>query len=217
MKSLFYFLLFPSVFAQSITIRAGCVGTIRSAQDPTQILGTAFVAGARGRIVTAAHVVAEGRFSFNGVAINLAYQLPEHDLAVLEPVCKGCVTCDRPFEFGDGRKIKPGDKVFYLGWAPDQGVVIQAHLAEIEATGATLNGKTVIDFFEFNGSGRPGYSGGPVIATDGAVVAVMREAWAKQGVRGGVPMMMNRAFSIEPVAEREGSPPDVPPSPAQGR
>lgn len=56
-----------------------------------------------------------------------------------------------------------------------------------------------IDFFEFNGVGLPGYSGGPVIAMDGKIVGVMREAWARQGVKGGIALLMNRAFSVEPV------------------
>jgi S1-C subfamily serine protease len=180
--------------------------------------GTAFFAGSRGRIITAAHVVPTGLFTFQGigknlkpeervVTIKLAYQLPEYDLAVFDVVqgCKDCVTCKHPFEFGDGKKVRPGDKLFYLGWTPAQGTV-QANIAEVQATGSAANGKTTIDFFEFNGVGLPGYSGGPVITTDGKVVGVMREAWMKQGVKGGVPLLMNRAFSIEPVARIENKP-----------
>jgi len=34
---------------------------------------------------------------------------------------------------------------------------------------------------------------------DGKIVGVMREAWARQGVKGGIALLMNRAFSVEPV------------------
>jgi len=60
-----------------------------------------------------------------------------------------------------------------------------------------MNEGRVIDFLEFEGQGRPGYSGGAVLNSRGEIVAVMREAWTKQGVKGGPPILINRAFSLE--------------------
>jgi hypothetical protein len=78
---------------------------------------------------------------------------------------------------------------------------IAGNWAPVEAIGAVESGDAAADFLEFVGQGKPGYSGGPVFDTNSNVVAVMREAWLQQSLRGGTARLMNRAFSLEPVSK----------------
>ncbi len=103
---------------------------------------------------------------------------------------------------GDFKKIRPGDTIYYYGY--DQkftdSVKIPAGMMNagiVTATGSALNDGIIIDFLEFPGVGIPGYSGGPVFNDRGELVAMMREAWTRQGIKGGPPILMNRAFSLE--------------------
>ena len=59
----------------------------------------------------------------------------------------------------------------------------------------------VVEFLEFEGVGRPGYSGGPVFDTSGNVIAIVGKAWTKQGVKGGPERLINRAFSLDILSE----------------
>jgi len=85
--------------------------------------------------------------------------------------------------------------------------------ATVSATGVVLNNDFIVDFLEFVGRGIPGYLGGPVFNERGELVAVMREAWNRQGFKGGPTNLVNRAFSIEflrlsqvPVFDRFNTP-----------
>ena len=84
----------------------------------------------------------------------------------------------------------------YIGWDKSLSQ-LQVHEAMISATGSSENDSVIVDFIEFEGQGLPGYSGGPVFNTDGKIIAIMREGWKKQGVKGGKVSLINRAFSIE--------------------
>ena len=66
-----------------------------------------------------------------------------------------------------------------------------------------LGTPAIVDFIEFTGEGRPGYSGGPVLNMEGRVVGLMREAWTKRGVKGGAEYLVNRAFSVELISVLE--------------
>src|SRR5207244_13556349 len=96
----------------------------------------------------------------------------------------------------------PGDNIVYLGWKAGTNN-LQADAISVSAVGTVLNGNTTVSFLEFFGVGRPGYSGGPVFDQQGNVIALMREAWTKRGINGGDEVLMNRAFSIEPIKARE--------------
>ena len=68
------------------------------------------------------------------------------------------------------------------------------------AIGVALYEGVSVDFIEFEGEGIPGYSGGPILNNKGEVVALMREAWNKRGVKAGAAeVLVNRGFSIEPA------------------
>jgi len=172
----------------------------------TNIVGSAFVLGEHKEIVTCAHVVL-GATNYSYVSVNqvkrplrLKYVLPKYDLAVL--------TTDvsipgEPFKVGDFKRIRPGDRVFYVGF--DQRIRgVQINTAIVSAVGAALNDGITVDFLEFEGVGIPGYSGGAVLNENGELIAVMREAWVKRGVKGGEAGLINRAFSMEMLSVLDG-------------
>jgi S1-C subfamily serine protease len=196
-----------TIHAQAINIDVESIGVISDASTG-QKLGTGFITARNSDVVSCAHVVA-GRTNLvydsadetNSVRrLSLKYILPRFDLAVLR-VEQTVPTKSMPL--GDIRRIRPGDRIIYLGYK--QGTHgIQANTAIVSATGAVLNDGAIVDFLEFQGEGLPGYSGGPVFDMSGGVVAVMREAWTKQGVKGGPQELINRAFSVGVLSTLEG-------------
>lgn len=184
----------------SFKINPKAVGVIIDKKENREI-GSAFLVGTQKHIVTCAHVATEGDFQFKGVSLSsidlkTAYYLPKYDLSVFtlsKPVD------GNPLKFGDIKKIRPGDTVVYIGWDKNVSQML-ANKAIVSAIGSAVNGAVVIDFLEFEGKGIPGYSGGPVFDINGNVIAMMREAWLKQGVKGGQAILINRAFSVEIVS-----------------
>ena len=182
----------------SFTIKRRTVGVIVD-KKLNKNIGSAFLVGSQKHIVTCAHVATKGDFSFKGISlatgINLksAYYLPKYDLSVF--ILSTPIDCE-PLKFGDIKKIRPGDTVVYIGW--DKNISkMKANKAKVSSIGSALNSDVIIDFIEFQGEGLPGYSGAPVFDINGNVIAIMREGWKKQGVKGGQVVLMNRAFSIE--------------------
>ncbi len=167
------------------------------------IVGSGFVVGGPERVMTCEHVVAsQSAYRFNfinaaGAHIPLTVEtlLPRYDLAVLRLNLTNALS---PFPFGDIRRIRPGDDVVYMGWnAMDNSLKVSKSV--VTATGVVLNDGVSVDFLEFQGEGIPGYSGGPILNHRGEVVALMREAWTKRGVKGGPEALVNRGFAIEPA------------------
>ena len=109
-------------------------------------------------------------------------------------------------ELGDFHQLKPGDTIFYAGWvAGTSDLMISA--SRIAAIGSVLNDQTTVDFLEFVGVGKPGYSGGPVFNSDGRVIAIMREAWTKRDLKGGDAVLVNRGFSTNKLTDMIKDPP----------
>ena len=199
----------------SVSFSAGDVGVIADASSTSY--GSGFVIGASKAIVTCYHVImdiegptyepagTQTPYLDNCYSLEIDYILPEYDLAVLRST-KG-IKC-MSLSFGDIHRIRPGDSVIYAGLDSNrQGFAV--HMGTVTATGNALSdivsentsdGKTVVSFLEFEGEGIPGYSGGPVFDREGNVIAIMREAWHKKGVKGGEPRLINRAWSIEPLS-----------------
>jgi serine protease Do len=195
--------------SQAIPFTPENVGTIVSSKTG-EAVGTGFVAGSKNYVITCAHVIeAPGDYFYNPVRskpaspntkklipLKLLYTLPNYDLAVL--TLSENVT-EKPFEWGDFRRLRPGDKVVYIGWQIGTNN-LQASVAKLSAIGSVLNENAVVEFLEFEGVGKPGFSGGPVVDLDGKVVAIIREAWTKRGLKGGTGWLMNRAFSTDPLS-----------------
>jgi S1-C subfamily serine protease len=181
--------------AQSFPVVNDQLGTIYDSH--TNMIGTAFSAGSRSHIITCAHVAASDAYLYQWAntnlfcTIKLIYVLPRYDLAVFQSELP--LPSD-PLRFGDIHRIRPGDLIVYAG---RDGPALKVSATNVLAVGTALNEGANIDFLEFAGRGVPGYSGGPVFNLQGQIIAIMREAWTKRGVKGGDPMLMNRAFSTD--------------------
>jgi S1-C subfamily serine protease len=175
-----------------------------------KVNGSAFVLTNPNFVVTCAHVLTPNKtYFYKPQSVDSLYILKpifvdiEKDLALLE--CeKNIVT--RPLNPVREFDVKPGQHLFYMGFnknvSKNGTPVFQVDNAQVSSIGITKIGSSLIDFIEFNGVGIPGYSGGPVFNDDGDVVGLMREAWQKQGVKGGEILLINRAFSIVPIIDK---------------
>ena len=176
------------------------IGRILKGMNDSIPIGTAFVAGNQKAIYTCSHVVINDTLWFNYIGsdfvyrVTVKYNLPNFDIALLERTGG-----EQPasLEFGNFNKVQPGDKVKYIGW--DQRVNKYGLWDGIvSAKGSALTSdQCSAEFIEFEGNAIPGYSGGPVFNDQGKVIAIMREAWSKKGIKGGNMILINRAFSVE--------------------
>ena len=195
-----YFSIFTVAHAEKFTfnIDKKAVGVIKRLSDGKTI-GSAFVAGTKGYLITCAHVARGKGFVYRGVGtpkdinIKSVFSLPKFDLSVFS-FDKSIKI--KPLGFGDFRRLRPSDTVIYIGWDTALSKM-RIHKAAVFSIGSSNNNGTIVDFLEFYGAGLPGYSGGPVFNREGKVVAIMREAWTKKGIKGGNPLLINRAFSVE--------------------
>lgn len=185
----------------TLTVTAESIGTIVGTNG--QIVGSGFVVGSPGRIITCEHVVAvQPIFNYHfinavgaHVPVTLETVLRRYDLAVLRLDSTNHLT---PLPYGDIRRVRPGDDVVYIGWNTNKQA-LSVSKAVVSAIGVAANEGVSVDFIEFEGEGIPGYSGGPILNHKGEVVALMREAWNKRGVKGGAEVLVNRGFAIEPA------------------
>jgi len=194
------FSIFTVAHAKKFTFKLDpkAVGIIKRVSDGKTI-GSAFIAGNKRYLITCAHVASGKGFVYRGVGspkdinIKSSFHLPKFDLSVFS-FDKSIKI--KPLKFGDFRRIRPGDTVVYIGW--DKAISkMKPNSVKVYSVGSCNNKETIVDFLEFYGVGMPGYSGGPVFNIEGKVVAIMREAWTKKGIKGGKSFLINRAFSIE--------------------
>lgn len=201
-KTVIYVVLinFSLLFSEEVTVQLKTIGRIFKSVTDTTSIGTAFVAGTKKSIFTCSHVVISDTLWFHGMQsdykyrISAKYKLPNYDLAYLE---RTAGTQIESLEFGDFNKIQAGDKILYIAWDKLKNAFF-VDFAIVSATGSALiNFQNKVDFIEFEGAAIPGYSGGPVFNMDGKVIAMIREAWSKKGIRGGNEIQIIRAFSTD--------------------
>lgn len=175
-------------------------------------VGTGFVMNTKRQVVTCAHVISNNEIVFFASSassnpaqmtkhkLKLIKSFPEYDLALLESEDD---LCTRPLVGANDFNIVSKQSIFYSGYdvgsSSDKVKFITFNGAHVTSYGKTFIGSKEIDFIEFIGVGVPGYSGGPVINGENKVFAIMREAWLKQGIKGGSVQLINRAFSIIPI------------------
>jgi S1-C subfamily serine protease len=174
-----------------------------------EVVGTGFVAGERKDVVTCAHVVpGTNEFVFvprveTPCALKCRYLLPRVDLAVCT-VASNAVT--NFFRFGDLKRVRPGDEIYYSTFDVNQGRWIP-NSAIVTAVGASYNGGATLDFLEFAGVGLPEYSagpgvysGGPVFNARGEVLAIIRDGFTRSLIGAREATVVNRAYSVESLA-----------------
>ncbi|MDZ4808853.1 MAG: serine protease [Bacteroidota bacterium] len=205
----FFFLLNTNnCISQSITIDENSFGFI--VLDDTMYNGTGFVLSSPTTVITCAHVIdSTKKISFvpyktgTPFVLKLIWYDINNDIAVLQSqknICRKPLLPDTAF------LIQTRQHLFYIGYDVSKSKpnekAFQVNNAVVSAFGKAQSGNTVVNFLEFNGVGIPGYSGGPVFNDEGKVVALMREAWFKQGIKGGQVQLINRAFSLKALFER---------------
>lgn len=187
---------------QSFEIHQSSVGTIFDLQAK-QTIGTGFVVGSQKLVATCSHVIAhKSNYLYFPIGNEQAYPLvvhnnfPEYDVAFLgfnndKPVDL------RASEFGDIRSIRPGNSIAYFGWESGTNT-IKVNQANVLSCGSQLRNDMSIEFIEFIGIAKPGYSGGPVFDfLTGKIVAMIAEGGYYMGYSSSDKALINRAFSIE--------------------
>ena len=182
----------------TLNIRRGlAVGRILTVEQDDRV-GTGFAAGDKKYIYTCAHVALSDTMRFWPLGnsywykITLKWILDEYDLAVFERSA-GEQECILPL--GSFKSSNPGDSIITFGWKSNN--LLQTDKTIITAYGSVINETETVDFLEFYAEAVPGYSGGPVLNFNGEVIGMMREAWTKQGIKGGSKILTIRAFSTD--------------------
>ena len=212
MKTIFFsFILIISIGARSQSISPDGPSFGFIVWDKTQYVGTAFVLKSKRIVITCAHVIDSNHeiyYASGGLKdpeivmhkLKIVKLLPQYDLALLESETD---LCNRPFVAEKTFNIHRNQHMFYLGYSTESSSIIQKSIQAnnlwVISYGKTFELDSTVNYIEFNGVGVPGYSGGPVLNDKGRVIAIMREAWFKQSVRGGPSQLMNRAYSILPI------------------
>ena len=177
-------------------------------------LGTGFVFQNKNRVVTAAHVLKGKQYKYvSGIGTPTVWNLnPVHidsacDIAILESESNISAT---PF-LPDTLKRYPHELFYFIGWNSDSSTTTNSALVPyggfITSVGKMEYRFPLVDYFEFESSAIPGYSGSPVIGYDGKVIGVVVQSWYWRPVRGVyTERMTNRAFSIMPAVHWHHSP-----------
>jgi len=190
--------------AINVSADATAVGAILNPR--AEIQGTAFAVGPR-LIVTCLHVVPEEMLTYlyqplRATGEQQLFRLkrlstfPTADLVVM--IAETNVT-EKPCRLGELEVARVGYELLYMGLRVSRtnAPALDAFSCTVEASGVARTEAGQVSFVEFYGRGLPGFSGGPVFNASGEIVAVMREAWTKRGVKGGSAILVNRAFSVE--------------------
>jgi serine protease Do len=153
---------------------------------PFRGLGSGFIIGADGLILTNAHVVRDAKdvtvklsdrreYSAKVLGIDTAT-----DIAVLKIDAKGLPVV----RLGDPRNLEVGDPVLAIG-AP-YGLEQTATSGIVSAKGRSLPGDAVVPFIQTDAAVNPGNSGGPLFDGTGSVVGINSQIYSRNGGFQGV-------------------------------
>src|SRR5450755_1321807 len=158
----------------------------QSLSMPFKGMGSGFIIGADGLILTNAHVVRDAKdvtvklsdrreFTARVLGIDTAT-----DIAVLRIDAK-----DLPVvRLGDPRNLEVGDPVLAIG-AP-YGLEQTATSGIVSAKGRSLPGDAVVPFIQTDAAVNPGNSGGPLFDGTGSVVGINSQIYSRSGGFQGV-------------------------------
>jgi serine protease Do len=164
-------------------------GGQRGRQNPSMPfkgMGSGFIIGADGLILTNAHVVRDAKdvtvklsdrreYSAKVLGLDTAT-----DIAVLKVDAKGLPVV----RLGDPRSLEVGDPVLAIG-AP-YGLEQTATSGIVSAKGRSLPGDAVVPFIQTDAAVNPGNSGGPLFDGSGSVVGINSQIYSRSGGFQGV-------------------------------
>ncbi|RVC70702.1 DegQ family serine endoprotease [Mesorhizobium sp. M00.F.Ca.ET.038.03.1.1] len=152
-----------------------------------EALGSGFIVGADGTIVTNNHVI-DGASSIK-VTLDDGTELPaklvghdaKNDLAVLK------IKADKPLptvKWGDSSKLMTGDQVLAIGNPFGIGTTVTAGI--VSARGRDLHSGPFDDFIQIDASINHGNSGGPLVDVNGNVIGINTAIYSPNGGSVGV-------------------------------
>jgi len=152
-----------------------------------EALGSGFIVGADGTIVTNNHVI-DGATSIK-VTLDDGTELPaklvgrdaKNDLAVLK------IKAAKPLptvKWGDSDKLMPGDQILAFGNPFGIGTTVTAGI--VSARGRDLNSGPFDDFIQIDAPINHGNSGGPLVDVGGNVVGINTAIYSPNGGSVGV-------------------------------
>jgi len=152
-----------------------------------EALGSGFIVGADGTIVTNNHVI-DGASSIK-VTLDDGTELPaklvghdaKHDLAVLK------IKADKPLptvKWGDSNKLMTGDQVLAIGNPFGIGTTVTAGI--VSARGRDLHSGPFDDFIQIDAPINHGNSGGPLVDVNGNVIGINTAIYSPNGGSVGV-------------------------------
>ncbi|MBZ9985410.1 MULTISPECIES: DegQ family serine endoprotease [unclassified Mesorhizobium] len=152
-----------------------------------EALGSGFIVGADGTIVTNNHVI-DGASSIK-VTLDDGTELPaklvgrdaKNDLAVIK------IKADKPLptvKWGDSDKLMPGDQVLAFGNPFGIGTTVTSGI--VSARGRDLHSGPFDDFIQIDAPINHGNSGGPLVDVSGNVVGINTAIYSPNGGSVGV-------------------------------
>ena len=196
-------LVAPSVVSIEVSRREA--GRGRGGEAPAAS-GSGFVFAADGLILTNSHVVegsAQVRVALpdgRDCPADIVGQDPDTDIAVLRITAADLV----PVTFGDSHTLRPGQLVIAIG--NPYGFHHTVTAGVVSALGRSLrsrSGRLIEQVIQTDAALNPGNSGGPLVASDGTVVAVNTAIIAGgQGLSFAVPI--STVVAVLPPLLRDG-------------
>jgi S1-C subfamily serine protease len=196
-------LVAPSVVSIEVSTAASGRG---GGADRAAATGSGFVFAADGLILTNSHVVAGSRHvqvslpDGRDCPADVLGEDPDTDIAVVRITAADLV----PVTFGDSGTLRPGQLVIAIG--NPYGFHHTVTAGVVSALGRSLrsrSGRLIEQVIQTDAALNPGNSGGPLVTSDGAVVAVNTAIIAGgQGLSFAVPI--STVIAVLPPLLRDG-------------